>query len=206
MSKERAINLPRPLLAHLGLAWCLFVAFQLDWLRPPLLPFLIFNTDIFIAVLKQELAPWYLTALVGYGYMHASFIHITLNSLWLAAVGTPVLEQLGWFRLTILMWLGSGAGAAAFALNNMYTSPNLVGLSAAVSALFGAFVRLPMPGRTSPLPLLDTKVTRFSIGFLLLHVVLAVIIPPGFENVAWDAHIAGFLIGLLLVPIFLKRP
>ncbi|MGB0382876.1 MAG: rhomboid family intramembrane serine protease, partial [Alphaproteobacteria bacterium] len=101
---------------------------------------------------------------------------------------------------------GSGAGAAAFAFNNMYTSPNLVGLSAAVSALFGAFVRLPMPGRILPLPLLDTKVTRFSIGFLLLHVVLAVIIPPGFENVAWDAHIAGFLIGLLLVPIFLKRP
>lgn len=165
---------------------------------------------------------------VSYAFLHGSWTHLILNGVWLAAFGAPVARRFGATRFLLLNLLGSLAGAFAyFALHVDDLSP-MIGASAAISACFGAAARFvfqpgalrPEPGLPpdpgwSPPPLasfaemIRNRQTLAFVGFWF-----AINLFTGLAGqssglaeapVAWEAHIGGFLAGLLAAPLFDQR-
>lgn len=158
---------------------------------------------------------------VSYAGLHASFTHLIVNGVWLLAFGSPVAWRFGGLRFLLFAAVTTAAGAAAHLASHPGAAIPLVGASAGISGLtaaairfvfhsgapFGmlrrqsAFVRPAVPllvALRTPQVLLFVAVW-FAIN--LLSGVASVGIAPGGE-IAWQAHIGGFVVGLLLFPLF----
>jgi membrane associated rhomboid family serine protease len=167
--------------------------------------------------------PW--TALT-YALLHGSWAHVLLNGVWLAAFGTPVARRCGPVRFLALGALCAAGGAFAHALADPLSSVPMVGASAAISGWMAAAARFVFaPDRG---PLYGTGAVREAqaqahlrprqtIGELLRNRGAAMFLVMWFASnllfglaaaplgitesaVAWEAHIGGFLAGLLLFP------
>ena len=93
--------------------------------------------------------PW--TGLT-YAFLHGSWAHVALNSIWLAAFGTPVARRCGGLRFSFLAALTAVGGALAYVVVHPYQALPLVGASAAVSGMMAAaawfmFAPISLPGR-----------------------------------------------------------
>jgi membrane associated rhomboid family serine protease len=158
---------------------------------------------------------------VTYALLHGSWAHILLNSVWLAAFGTPVARRCGAVRFLALALAAAVGGAAVHFLANASSVMPMIGASAAVSGMMGAAARFVfVPGRSGlgewpahqrGQPRLSLiGVARNSRAALFLGIWFAtnilfglVAAPLGITDasIAWEAHIGGFLAGLLLFPL-----
>ena len=136
-------------------------------------------------------------------FLHADWSHLLGNLVFLLIFGMPAERVLGPWRLLLLFLLG-GALANLAALYTM-GSPDraIIGASGAVSALLGAYLALFPGARLGVvLPLgLFLEFVR-APAFLLIGVwaalqVVFAYIGPSFGMVAWSAHVAGFLFGIV---------
>lgn len=153
--------------------------------------------------------------LASHTLLHADLLHVTLNGAWLLAIGTIVARRTGTARFLALFVAGAAAGALLHLALNWGSAVPMVGASGAVSAAFGAagrfiFAAPPVPGSTALnrvplLPLRDRRVVAFVLVFVLINLLVA-LFGSGLAGegglVAWDAHIGGFMLGLLLFPLF----
>ncbi len=154
--------------------------------------------------------------------LHANLMHIFFNSIWLLIFGAAVARQLGAgshqrgllpSSLFLSFFLLSGAAGALFYIAlNLKDTVLLVGASGGVSGLFAASLRILLgqrghftqgPARLAPLS--DRRLLIWSALILVLNFVFAVygsFFSPGAANVAWEAHMGGFVFGLLAFPLF----
>ena len=156
--------------------------------------------------------------LLTYAVLHGGWAHLGLNSIWLLAFGTPVARRFGPARFCALMAVSAVAGAAShWALFPFDTTP-LVGASAAVSGCMGAALRFAFRARepgedgglTRPAESLWTALRdKRTASFLVAWFVSNALFGIGSESfglsaapVAWQAHVGGFLVGLLLFRVF----
>ena len=88
----------------------------------------------------------------------------------------------------------------------MATTSPVIGASAAVSGLMGAAFRMMPHGSHAPLqPLFSRPVLLWSAIWIALNVFAGLTgfgAGAGVHLVAWQAHIGGFLAGLLLFSLF----
>ncbi|MGL4729630.1 MAG: rhomboid family intramembrane serine protease [Bosea sp. (in: a-proteobacteria)] len=165
-------------------------------------------------------------SLTSYGLLHGSLGHLATNVLWLAAFGSPVARRLGDMRFLLLIFMTSVAGALAQWLWDPLELSPLIGASAAVSGATAAAARFvfdqrigfgdlgrndavkAIPAATLGGLFSNPRALTF-IGFWFATNLLfgTGIVPLAGENasIAWQAHIGGFLAGLLLFP-WLDRP
>ena len=169
--------------------------------------------------------PW---TLLTYAFFHADWVHFGVNSMWLAAFGAPVARRFGAWRFFAFMAVTAIAGAAAHYLFHREDLEPVIGASAAISGAMAAAIRFVfVPGaplgaslgfgakadnrayQQRALPLFQVLTDRRAVTFLLVWFVAnfifgAAAIPLGLTQsaVAWQAHIGGFLAGLLLFPLF----
>ncbi len=174
------------------------------------------------------LQPW---TVLTYGLLHASWAHVGLNLLWLLAFGAPVARRLGTPRLMLFLCGGTLAGAVAHYLTHRLDMQPVIGASAAVSACMGAALRFvfqprlpvssiiglsdPMREAVARQPLLslgamlrDRRAATFLVAWFVTNLLFGIgAISAGLTGgaVAWQAHIGGFLFGLLMLPL-LDRP
>jgi len=158
---------------------------------------------------------------VSYALLHGSWTHLLLNGVWLTAFGAPVARRFGVARFLALNFAGAIAGAAAqFAVNPFELNP-MVGASASISACFGAaarFVFLPgafardtqVEGAPPPLASFGEMIRNRQIlsfvGFWFALNLFTGLAGQGAgladAPIAWEAHIGGFVLGLLAAPLF----
>ncbi len=169
--------------------------------------------------------PW---TLLTYAFLHGSWTHVLLNTIWLVAFGPPIARRFGAARFLIFMAVTAVASSLAhWALSPMDFSP-LIGASGSDSGLMGAATRFMFqPG--APLgafasfggPEVETIpaaglgqvfVQRRSLIFILIWLGTNFIFGAGAQilgfsdmPVAWVAHLGGFFSGLILFPLF-DRP
>lgn len=160
--------------------------------------------------------PW--TALT-YAFLHGSWLHVGLNSVWLAAFGTPIARRCGTGRFLALSAVSAIGGAVLYALMNPMQVIPMIGASGAVSGLMAAaswFIfapagwhwegRLTEPHERPRQPLGDLVRNRPFLIFLAVwfgtNYLFAVVQPVSLAegSVAWEAHVGGFLSGLLVFP------
>ncbi|MDB5554288.1 MAG: conserved rane protein of unknown function [Rhizobium sp.] len=152
---------------------------------------------------------------VTYSLLHGGWLHLIFNCIWLVAFATPLAVRIGSFRFVVL-WIVSAAVSAFFqaALTGFEMSV-LIGASGVVSATVGAACRfaLPLSGtrhmrsaayapRLGPLEALTHRSVISFIAVWAISNVLLVGVLSGAANVAWQAHLGGFLFGYLAFAIF----
>src|SRR5271165_4808241 len=160
---------------------------------------------------------------VTYSLIHGNLTHLTFNAVWLLAFGSPVARRFGWLRFLSFMAISAAAGAAMVLLTHFGELLTLVGASAAISGAMAAAVRFAFqPGgpltqwhsredayRVPAVPLTsclqDARVLAFLLVWFGVNLVFgldAVGIAAVGEKIAWQAHIGGFLAGLLAFAAF----
>jgi membrane associated rhomboid family serine protease len=169
-------------------------------------------------------ARWW--SLVTYAFVHGGSAHVLMNVLWLTVFGSPVARRLGAGPFLAVFALGGAAGALLHVWLFPAQAMPLVGASAAVSAMTGAAVRFVFQGGFNPQLMADDAAVRalpalplgavfrnrqavMFTGFWFLTNWLfgAGIIPiaGADQAIAWQAHIGGFLAGLLMFPLLDRR-
>jgi membrane associated rhomboid family serine protease len=164
---------------------------------------------------------------VTHTLLHASWEHVGFNVVWLAIFGTPVVQRYGAVKMLLMFFGGAVIGAWAFALIDHGANEYLIGASGGIAALTGAATRFifqppvvevdeatgerRIVGRHlgSLLDVVRNPTARiFSLAWLVLNglaPLLPALLGPDTPTIAWQAHIAGFVAGLLLVPLFEKK-
>lgn len=159
-----------------------------------------------------------------YAFLHGGWLHVGFNCLWFAAFGSAVARRFGTRRFLVFCVAAALAGAAAHYVTHIADLQPVVGASATVSGVMAAAVRFVFqPGapldeslgftehvhadhayRQPALPLRDILSNRSAISFLgfwfLANFLFGTIPMPlggADATVAWQAHIGGFLVGLL---------
>lgn len=161
---------------------------------------------------------------ISYMFLHADFLHVGVNCLWLLVAGTPVAKRLGTLRFLALFLLTGILAAAVYLAANWGSLGAAIGASGAVSGLMGAAIRIFYGQRTassseavghenaSPLaPLFGGPILFFSAIWCVANVVAGLTglgTSGGVQAVAWEAHLGGYFAGLFLVGPFdsLARP
>lgn len=164
--------------------------------------------------------PW---TLLTYALLHASWAHVGFNCVWLVAFGSAVARRFSAMGFLVLLCVSAIAGAALQWVADYSSFGLVIGASGAVSGAMGAAVRFVFrpPGdeahpamfgrgadvdgfRQPALSLRETLRNRAALFFVavwfasdLLFGLFPALSGISDAPVAWQAHIGGFLVGLL---------
>ena len=144
-------------------------------------------------------------------FLHGGWVHTLMNATAALAFGTPVARLFGLRPMAaltfFLFFLVCGAlSSIGYVLMHPVSLVAVVGASGAVSGFFGAASRLiDRHGALGPL------FTRNTIGMAVAWIIVNLIVGfvpvmPGTNGagIAWEAHVAGYLAGLLLIGPFAR--
>jgi membrane associated rhomboid family serine protease len=145
-------------------------------------------------------------------FLHGSWFHVLSNMLYLWIFGDNIEDRLGHARFVAFYLLAGIVANLAHFLIDPHSPIPLVGASGAVAGVLGAyFITFPRARITSLVFILFFITVREipAVFFLLFWFIIQVF--NGINslggiggNVAWWAHIGGFLTGMVLVNL-LKR-
>ncbi len=162
------------------------------------------------------------TSFVTHMLVHADLTHLIFNSAWLLAFGTVLCARIGSFRFLAFSIAGGISGALLFLIINPGLVAPVIGASGAISAMMGAVMRFLFTAidrgegyllreRPSAIPLTtlkaalrDKRIVLASVAFIAINL-LAII---GFGkfgeagDIAWEAHVGGYLFGLCALGAF----
>ena len=165
---------------------------------------------------------------VTYSLIHASWTHLGMNAIWLLPFGSAVARRFGTVRFLVFFAVTAAAGAALHLATHAGEQYPMIGASAAISGTMAAAMRFAFQ-RGGPLGMLrgdddaayrvpaisltgvlsDARVLLFLavwFGINILFGMSSLPITGGDQPVAWQAHIGGFLAGLLLFSWFDPAP
>jgi membrane associated rhomboid family serine protease len=156
---------------------------------------------------------------VTYSLIHADVMHLGFNSVWLLAFGTPVARRFGAVRFFIFFAVTAAGGALAHLLTHAGQMQVMIGASASISGAMAATMRFafqrngplwsrgddPAVYRMPALPLTQVLRDSRTLIFLVVWFGLNFLFGLGSlsltgeeQSIAWQAHVGGFLAGLLL--------
>ena len=158
-----------------------------------------------------SLAAGHWETLVTSMFLHGGWPHVLMNAVAALAFGPPVARLFGlgprgaavFFAFYLVCGVMAGLGFAALD----FRGDAAVGASGAISGLFGAASRL-IQGHGRIGPLFGQTVIGMAIAWAIVNVVLGVV--PGWTPgamgmpVAWQAHLAGYAAGVLLIGPFAR--
>ena len=141
-------------------------------------------------------------------FLHASFLHLAGNMLYLWIFGNNVEDAMGHTKFTLFYFIVGVAAALTMAFMDPSSKIPMVGASGAISGVLGAYMLLYPRARVTviiPLGIIfyPFRVSAiFVVGvWFLTQLVIAVMSDPSQPGVAWWAHVGGFVAGLALTPL-----
>ena len=145
---------------------------------------------------------------VSYMGLHNDWTHLAINCLWLLAFGPIVARRFGatlFLAFFILCGIAGGLTYLAFAWGSEVA---VIGASGAISGLMAAALRMlpgqspwAVPGATPLAPIFSRQMLIFTgtlVAINVLTVVSGLSVGGETGQVAWQAHLGGFVAGLLL--------
>ncbi len=153
--------------------------------------------------------------------LHAGWMHLVLNMVWLAAFASPLATRIGVVRF-VLFWCVATAGSL---LLHFVARPDdmvpVIGASGAISGMMGAAARFGFQvDRSQRMPvfagrrlsLIETFRSRQAVVFLVVWLGINFATGAGLDlsgsdgSIAWEAHIGGMLTGLFGIALFDRAP
>ncbi|WP_456649418.1 MULTISPECIES: rhomboid family intramembrane serine protease [unclassified Bradyrhizobium] len=161
---------------------------------------------------------------VTYSLLHANLPHLGFNVLWLLPFGSALARRFGTIRFFLFLAATAAAGALAHLVTHEHAVAPMIGASASVSGAMAAAIRFAFvrgsflsfsrsdadtAARVPALPLSRALRDGRVLGFLAVWFGVNIVFGVGAigvdsetTSVAWQAHIGGFLAGLLLFTLF----
>ena len=165
---------------------------------------------------------------VTYSLIHADWTHYGVNAVWLLPFGSAVARRFGAMRFLAFFAVTAAAGAAAHLATHAGAQAPMIGASAAISGTMAAAMRFVFQRggplsfwrrgeddafRVPAIPLSGTLRDPRVIGFLVVWFGINLLFGLGSltfagqdQEVAWQAHIGGFIAGLVLFSWFDPKP
>jgi membrane associated rhomboid family serine protease len=170
----------------------------------------IFMTFGFLSARYAGIIPFDWPAVVApftHLFLHGGWLHIAVNVGMLMAFGSPLERAIGVKRF-LLIYILSGLGGAlthwAFQPQSIYP---LVGASGAISGLFGGVLMVMQRQGLMGDPSRYSRLALFIAVWVGITIFFGFAGMPGAEgNIAWTAHVGGFVIGLLLFNAIVREP
>ena len=147
--------------------------------------------------------------LVTYAFLHADWLHLLTNMLFLCVFGDNIEDAMGHVRFLAFYLACAVLAALAHLLFNWSGNGPLIGASGAVAGVMGAYILLFPHARVIvlarivipiPLPVPAFWMLGFWVATQLFYVVIG-----SEEHVAWWAHIGGFVTGIALAPLLRRK-
>jgi membrane associated rhomboid family serine protease len=142
-------------------------------------------------------------------FLHGGWGHLAGNMLYLYIFGKQVEGAMGHRRYALFYLLCGALAALAEAVTNMDSRSPMIGASGAISGVLGAYLVLRPRGRILmlnpfawPSRLVHVPAALVLGVWFLLQVVASLRAGGGQEGIAWVAHVAGFVMGMMLIPAF----
>ena len=138
--------------------------------------------------------------LLTHAFLHAGTIHVLMNAVIFIALGKTLAVYFGLRLVMLTMLLGAVSSGVAFGLLESTAAP-MVGASGVVFAFIGLWLqasrselkRLGRPGRST---------ASVIMSLIVIHVLLHVFMSG---QIAWQAHLGGFVAGYFLMPWLIDR-
>jgi len=138
--------------------------------------------------------------LLTHAFLHAGTIHVLMNAVIFIALGKTLAVYFGLRLVMLTMLLGAVSSGVAFGLLESTAAP-MVGASGVVFAFIGLWLqasrselkRLGRPGRST---------ASVMMSLIVIHVLLHVFMGG---QIAWQAHLGGFVAGYFLMPWLIDR-
>jgi membrane associated rhomboid family serine protease len=128
--------------------------------------------------------------------------------LFLWIFGNNVEDRLGSFKFIFFYLLCGVSASLVHVAFNLYSLTPVIGASGAVSGVMGAYLLLFPKARIRTLVFAFILITTMDIPaavFLLIWFVFQFLYAGGGESIAWLAHVGGFIAGMILLKLLLKR-
>lgn len=139
-------------------------------------------------------------------FLHGSVSHLGGNMLFLWVFGNNVEDRVGRGLYLGLYLVGGMLAGLGFALVNPHAMVPLIGASGAIAVAMGAYLVFHPRGRILTL----VAPGSFQLVYVPAAVVLVLFFVTQFftgeENVAWEAHAAGMLVGALAALLLGRLP
>ena len=161
---------------------------------------------------------------VSYAFIHGDTTHLAMNSVWFLPFGSAVARRFGTLRVTGFFVATAAAGALAHLVTHRGELMPMIGASAAVSGFMAGATRFAfqrggpltmfrsedataylVPAAPLSVALRDPRILVFLLawfGLNLLFGIGSIGLPGADQSIAWQAHIGGFVAGLLLFSLF----
>jgi membrane associated rhomboid family serine protease len=156
---------------------------------------------------------------VTYAFLHGDWMHLLVNIVWMASFGGPLARRFGAARFLFLSLISAVAGAALHYALHQGDQGLVIGASGAISGIMAGTSRFafspngPLAGggpasfNVRAESLARAARNGRAIAFVLIwfgtNVIFGAV--PGIAGtsmpIAWEAHIGGFLAGLLVFPL-----
>jgi membrane associated rhomboid family serine protease len=131
-------------------------------------------------------------------FLHGSLLHIGGNLLFLYVFGNNVEDTMGKVAFAVFYLVGGAIGTAAHVALNVDSTVPVVGASGAIAAVMGAYLVLFPTARVRTLVfLLIVFLVELRAAVLLLFWFGLQFFTDPNEGVAWGAHVAGFVFGVV---------
>jgi membrane associated rhomboid family serine protease len=157
--------------------------------------------------------PWVWMTLVTSMFLHGGFLHLGGNMLYLWIFGNNVEDAMGHGRYACFYFACGIMAAFAQAFSEPSSDIPMVGASGAISGVLAAYAVIFPRARVNvviPLGIIfyPLKISAvYVIGFwFLLQLPNLLFGTEGMGGTAWWAHVGGFLMGLVLTPLFSRFP
>lgn len=156
--------------------------------------------------LPYPVAAWYTP--LTHAFLHGDWTHLAMNTAWMLAFGSPVAKRLGVVRFLLLAIIGAVMGFAFHLISHLGEFTPMIGASGFVAAFMGGAIRLSRDQTQPILPLSkcmqNTNFLAFIFIWLAINLLFGLfpeIIGSQGAQIAWQAHVGGFLSGIMLIRI-----
>lgn len=145
--------------------------------------------------------------LVTYQFLHAGWLHLLGNLLFLSVFGPKVEQTLGPGRWTVLLLACGVAAALAQAWPDPSSPVAMVGASGGISGILGAYLFLhPRAEFRVRVAVVVPQVVQLPawvvlVSWFILQLLYSNWAETATGGVAFRAHVGGFVCGLLLAPM-----
>jgi membrane associated rhomboid family serine protease len=150
-----------------------------------------------------------LGAVIFSTFLHAGFLHIGGNMLFLWVFGNNVEDFLGPVKYLVFYLLAGLAASFAHIFTHLNDQIPSVGASGAVAGVMGAYLVLHPQARVNvlvPIFFLLTVVQMSAWVVLGVWFLYQFLIAAGATSVAWMAHVGGFVFGAIGILVLGGRP
>jgi membrane associated rhomboid family serine protease len=147
--------------------------------------------------------------LLSYMFLHAGWLHLISNMLFLWVFGDNVEDAFGYVGFLLFYILCGVAAALTHVLMEPTSTSPLIGASGAVSGVLAAYMLLYPKARVWILLFMRIPLRIPALwvlgGWFALQIASLFMLQPGGQQVALWAHIGGFIAGLVLTLILRSR-